>query len=257
MLALDDTLLMAFADGELDAAMAKEVMASIAHDEDAQDKVRQFRRSTQLVRAVFEQPHFRAAMPARRVSLLSRAMPRPSSWSSHSLMAASLALFLLGMGAGGGLTMVRSGPSFGDRLLDEVADYHTLYAREAEHQVEVPAIRLAHIESWLGNRLHRKLTVPDLSAHGLTFVGARLLGVDGTPVAQLLYQAPGREHEPVAFCIAPEMGADEAARGEVYAGMQEVTWNRSGYRYVLAGWETRDFLFSLATELAPRLQQSL
>jgi anti-sigma factor RsiW len=256
MLALDDALLMAFADGELDSATAKEVMASIAYDDDAQHKVRQFRRSTQLVRAVFEQPHIRATQ-SRRASLLSRAAPRLSSWSQHSLVAASLALFLLGMGAGSGLTLMKSGETFSERLLDEVADYHALYAREAEHQVEVPAIRLAHIETWLGDRLHRKLTVPDMSAHGLTFIGARLLGVDGVPVAQLLYQAPGREHEPVALCIAPDLSADEEARGAVYAGTQEVTWSRSGYRYILAGWETRDFLFSLASELAPKIQSTL
>src|SRR5450432_358830 len=119
MLALDDTLLMAFADGELDAVTARQVMATIADDVDAQAKVRQFRRSTQLVRAVFEQPHFRRAAPPRRPSLLSRATPRLSSWSQHSLVAASLALFLLGMGAGGGLVLIKPGPSFADRMLDE------------------------------------------------------------------------------------------------------------------------------------------
>jgi anti-sigma factor RsiW len=257
MLALDDTILMAFADGELDAATAKEVMATIAFDEDAQDKVRQFRRSTQLVRAVFEQPHFRRAAAPRRASLLSWATSRPSSWSRYSLVAASLALFLLGMGAGGGLTLLRPGASFSDRLLDEVADYHSLYARESEHQVEVSAARLAHIETWLGNRLHNKLEVPDLSAHGLTFVGARLLGVDGTPVAQLLYQAPGREHEPVALCIAADASNDTEMRGDVYAGLQEVTWSQSGYRYVIAGWESPEFLFGLANELSPKLLKTL
>jgi anti-sigma factor RsiW len=256
MLALDDTMLMAFADGELDAETAKEVMATIAFDEDAQDKVRQFRRSTQLVRAVFDQPHFRPAASSRRAGLLSWVTSHPSSWSRYSLAAASLALFLLGMGAGGGLTTLRA-PTFGDRMLDEVADYHSLYARETEHQVEVSAARLAHIETWLGNRLHSKLTVPDLSDHGLTFVGARLLGVDGKPVAQLLYQAPGREHEPVALCIAPDPSNDTQMRGDVYAGLQEVTWSESGYRYVVAGWEAPDFLFELATELAPKLSKAL
>jgi anti-sigma factor RsiW len=257
MLALDDTLLMAFADGELDAVTAEEVMATISHDQDAQDKIRQFRRSTQLVRAVFEQPHFRRDAVPRRASLLTRATPKLSSWSQYSLVAASLALFLIGMGAGGGLVLFKPGPSFSDRMLDEVADYHSLYARESEHQVEVSAARLAHIETWLGNRLHSKLTVPDLTAHGLTFVGARLLGVDGTPVAQLLYQAPGREHEPVAFCIAPDTSNDTEMRGEVYAGLQEVTWGRSGYRYVLAGWETPELLFTLANELAPKFPKAL
>jgi anti-sigma factor RsiW len=252
MPALDDTLLMALADGELDVATASVVAAAIAHDPDAQDKVLRFRRSADLVRAVFDQPHLRQEMPTRRGMLPPR-RPRPPSWPQHSLIAASLALFLLGMGAGAGIILIKPAPSFSEKLLDEVADYHGLYAHESEHQVEVSAARLTHIEAWLGNRLHRQLVVPDLAAHGLTFVGARLLSVDGTAVAQLLYQAPGREHEPIALCIAQDKTPDAEVRGEENAGLQEVTWSRSGYSYVLAGWETRAFLTSLASELAPTL----
>jgi anti-sigma factor RsiW len=257
MPALDDTLLMAFADGELDAATADQVKASIAHDPDALEKVRQFRQSTQLLRELFDQPQFRRMRSGPPEVPVLRGKPRSFSWPSHSLIAASMALFLLGMGAGAGVILVKPGPSFSERLLDEVADYHVLYARESEHQVEVSATRVAHIETWLGNRLHRTLEVPDLSARGLTFVGARLLSVDGAPVAQLLYQAPGREHEPMAFCIAEDKSPDAAARGEEYNGLQEVTWSRSGYSYVLAGWESQDFLQSLASELAPKLDRTL
>jgi anti-sigma factor RsiW len=254
---LDDTLLMAFADGELDQAAAAEVSACIAHDPDAQDKVRQFRQSANLVRAVFDQAHLRPGVPGHREIPQAQPKAKLSSWPRQSLMAASLAMFLLGIGTGAGLILARPGPIFSDRLLDEVADYHLLYARESEHQVEVPATRLAHIEAWLGDRLHRKLVVPDLSAQRLTFVGARLLSVDGVPVAQLLYQAPGHEHQPMAFCIAPDGSPDAALRGEEHDGLREVTWSRSGYTYVLAGWETQDFLTSIASELAPELQRTL
>ena len=257
MMVLDDTILMAFADGELDQATAREVSESVARDQSAQDKVRQFQRSTDLVRAVFAQPHLREPLLAPRETHRTRTAFTPFSRPRYSLIAASLALFLVGMGAGAGLILVKPGPNFSERLLDEVADYHLLYAHEAEHQVEVPAIRLAHIQTWLGNRLHRPLAVPDLSAHGLTFVGARLLSVDGAPVAQLLYQALGREHQPVALCIAPDTSPDAAVRGEEYSGLHEVTWSRGGYSYVIAGWETNEFLVSLAAELEPKFELNL
>src|SRR5216684_1741531 len=48
---------------------------------------------------------------------------------------------------------------FSERLLDEIADYHVLYAREDEHLVEVPADRREHIEAWLGDRLEREIRV--------------------------------------------------------------------------------------------------
>lgn len=257
MPALNDTLLMAFADGELDAVTVEKVRALIAHNPEAKRKVGQFQQSTLLLRAVVDQPYLRPAKPSASEIPLLRWKPRPLFWQRHSLTAASLVLFLLGMGAGAGVILVKPGPSFSERLLEEVADYHTLYARESEHQVDVPAVRLAHIETWLGDRLHTTLVVPDFSAHGLTFVGARLLSIEGRPVAQLVYQAPGREHEPIAFCIVQDQSPDAAPREEDIAGLQEITWRRSGYSYVLAGWETRDFLVSLASELTPKLERTL
>src|SRR3954468_7961377 len=84
-------------------------------------------------------------------------------------------------------------------FMAEVAKYHSVYARETEHLAEVPASRKDHIEEWLGARLERKLSVPDLSPAGWTFEGGRRLVEDDQPIAQLLYVAPGRQ--PIAVCI--------------------------------------------------------
>lgn len=82
-------------------------------------------------------------------------------------------------------------------MMDEIAAYHLVYARQTEHLAEVPAERREHIEAWLGSLLNRSLKVPDLSSQGLKFEGARLLAIDAYPVAQLLWS---REHgDPVAL----------------------------------------------------------
>jgi anti-sigma factor RsiW len=108
-----------------------------------------------------------------------------------------------------------------------IADYHVVYARESEHQIEVPARRLDHIQAWLGERLHRNLLVPDLSDRGLTFEGARLLVVDGQPVAQLVYSAPDRPHEPLALCISFGASGEGAVRTESRDGVRLALWRRS------------------------------
>jgi len=143
--------------------------------------------------------------------------------------------------------------SSNDRLLDEIADYHAAYARETIHQVEVPASETAHIESWLGDRLHRRLQVPDLSSRGLEFTGARLLVVDGAPVADLVYHWPGREHQPVALCITFASGPEEAPRLAVRDDIQQISWQHNGYAYVIAGWMNPTTLQELANELMPQL----
>src|SRR5690242_6433541 len=190
----DDSLLMAYADGERDPVAAGRVEAALERDPELQRKVERLRRSAHLVRAAFSHSPCQSALSRRNVAM-GRTAPRPR----YALLAACVALFMAGAVTGSAVTLFRPSVSFADRLLDEVADYHALYARETEHQAEVPAARLEHIEEWLGERLHRRLVVPKLSEHGLTFAGARLLVVDGAPVAQLLYHRPGHEHEPLGL----------------------------------------------------------
>jgi anti-sigma factor RsiW len=143
-----------------------------------------------------------------------------------------------------------------DRLLEEIADYHAVYARETIHQVEVPASQTTHIESWLGDRLHRRLQVPDLSRQGLQFSGARLLVVDGAPVADLMYRWPDRDHEPVALCITFATEPEASPRLDAREGIQQLVWQRNGYAYVLAGWATPTTLQRIADELMPQLDRN-
>jgi anti-sigma factor RsiW len=152
-----------------------------------------------------------------------------------------------------GFSQGQQAPGFSERLLDEVADYHVVYAREDEHQVEVPARQLAQIEAWLGERLHRRIEVPDLSKDGFTFEGARLLVVDGEPVAQLVYLPPDQPHHPLALCISFGAPGEEALNTDSRNGVNLALWRRKGYTYVLVGWAERPFLVQLANQLARKL----
>src|SRR5258706_219810 len=163
MMRLDDPTLVAFVDGELDAAAIREVALALESDPEAAEKVRQFRISAALVRTAFRDPQHLQVSPA---------LARP-------------------------------------------------------------------IEAWLGDRLEREIRVPDLSAHGLTFRGARLLVVDGRPVGQLVYTKPDRPHRPLALCIALDGIGDEAVRAEVRDGVTMMLWRHQGYLYILAGWLDR------------------
>ncbi len=253
MAAVSDETLMAFADGELDAARAREVALAVAADPTLQDTVERLRQSTRLLREVFDQPAYNHVPPGA-VRLLA---PR-TRWRRPWAAAAMAATVVLTVAAfAGGIQFGRAAAvpdrDFSERLLDEVADYHTVYARETEHQVEVTADRQAHIEGWFGAILHRPFHVPDLSKRGLVFAGGRLLVVDGVPVTQLIYRWPGRPHEPFGLCISFGSPVDLAAKTDAREGLQQVLWRRKGYTYVLVGWTSLDFLSSVEAELAPAL----
>lgn len=253
MAQLDLETLAAFVDGELSAVRAQEVAAAVAQDAAAQETVEALRHSVVLLRAVFGQPAYQNVPPSVMRSFaapVERGRLRfPASIAAAVLVAAGL--------LSGGYGIGRYGPKppadFGERLLDEVADYHVVYARENEHQVEVPADRQAHVEEWFGAVLHRKLRIPDLSRRGLTFTGGRLLVVDGTPVAQLLYRWPGRQHEPFGLCISFGPSKERDLTSDAREGLQQVLWQRHGYTYVVVGWISQAFLADVAAEVRAEL----
>ncbi|MDF1873160.1 zf-HC2 domain-containing protein [Vannielia sp.] len=159
-----------------------------------------------------------------------------------ALIAAVLALLVVG--AGGGALFTR-GFLANEELADghatrgwmeEIADYHRVYARQTAHLVEVPASETPHIEAWLGRETGVPLNVPDLSALGFTFQGARLLVAGGRPVAQLLYT--DAEGGVMALCgLALEGGEPLPGFTAQSFGddLEMVRWNPPGAAWVTVG----------------------
>jgi anti-sigma factor RsiW len=255
MTKLTDTTLVAYVDGELDSGACREVATALESDPEAREKVCRLRQAAVLVRAVFHRPPDEA-VDAGMAAMIDRS-PRRDYRKLGLAVAASVLIAAVGFG-GGRITAARHAPpeySFESRLLDEIADYHTMYAREDEHQVELTAARPDLIEEWLGSRLHRQLHIPDLSDRKLTFAGARLLVVDGAPVAELLYHWPGQPHQPLGLCVTFGDPGDEPIQADARDGVHQVLWRHRGYTYVLVGWSTQQLLNSIAAELMPELDR--
>ncbi|WP_282607149.1 anti-sigma factor [Pelagibius sp. Alg239-R121] len=161
------------------------------------------------------------------------------------LVAASVAFLVIGA-AGGFVAGGRYGvaPVAQPDWLSQVADYHGIYAKEKRHLVEVSADETPHIEAWLGKRLDRNLVVPDLSDAGAVFKGARLLGINGRPVAQLIYQTA--DGEPFALCVMASGKGDLDPASTRRADLNMVEWRQDGYAYVVVGWEPEAELRSFA-----------
>jgi anti-sigma factor RsiW len=223
-----DEMLVAYADGELGVEEFAAVEAYLETDPVARDKVRALRETSVLLRAAYapDEVQKRRAVrifeQARRHSRFSRTV--------RAGMAAAAGVLLL---AGAGVIGIRLQPDERVHTMAEVAEYHTLYAQETTHLVEVPASRQAELEEWLGARLHRTLAVPDLSGDGWSFEGGRMLAAGSAPIAQLLYSAPGRA--PIALCITFSDAAESKPRQYIEEGMRMAAWDAAGYLYVIVG----------------------
>jgi anti-sigma factor RsiW len=248
---IDDATLAAYVDGELDPAQLREIDRLLTGDPQARYKVRRMRETTALLRAACAESHFQD-VPDHLLALAEkRSMPARSPWLRR-MMAASVLLISL-IGADHILdhhvwpdeTVAMAGSR--QVMLDEIAAYHLVYARQTEHLAEVPAERREHIEKWLGSMLNRTLKVPDLSSQGLKFEGARLLAIDAHPVAQLLWS---REHgDPIAICVTFGAPHRKPLDIEHHRGLNVGVWDENGYTYVVVGALTEDSVRRIAAKV--------
>ena len=197
--------LSAFLDGELSQAEAREIeealaenaalqaelealMAADADAKDAFDAMLDEPVPFELAAAIREAPEAGAANTS--------APPSGRGWLTAAVVAVALLIggtagYLTGASQG---TQVAAAPGW----LADIADYHSVYAAQERHLVEVGADEADHIQTWLSASVGAQVRIPDLSAQGLTFQGARLLVAAGKPVAQLMYLDP--QGRVVALC---------------------------------------------------------
>lgn len=245
---LEQTLI-AYVDGELDPAEVLELEDHLARDPSLRARVQDYRDGAALLRAACAEnfyadgmahlllPRREAPAPIRRAALR-----RPVVWAAAACLLAGV------FGFGGGAYWSGTSASARDTLLTEVAEYHDVYARETKHLVELGTDRADELFAWLGERLNRPVSAPDLTAAGLHFAGGRMLVVGGKPVAELMYT---RENgRPIAFCITPGDGKPSAMRVDERGHMRLVSWDDGRYTFVVVGEMDRASLQRVASYAA-------
>jgi anti-sigma factor RsiW len=235
---LDENTLVAYVDGELDAASAREVEQALEASPVARNTVAKLRASAALVRAAFADA-LHEPPPPGLVAMLRAATPRRRPRTYWLPIAASIALLIGGVAAGAlGLRHLDHAEAVAqapvERLLEDVANYHRVYAREQRHLVEVPANETPHIEDWLGRRLKSQLQIPNLVSQGLTFQGGRLLVFEGRPMAELVYTPA--DGPPVGLCITFAVAGMAGAATEQRGDLTIAHWIDNGYFYSVVGW---------------------
>jgi anti-sigma factor RsiW len=257
---VDDTTLCAYADGELDLNSALAIEALAARDPAVRRRIEMFRESRDLVRSALSQAEY-VHVPRRVRRSTEHAVfkrrPAAAIWSRRVLSAAAL---VLALGVGSGITRLLDYGTILPRngvasVLGEIAEYHPIYAGEGEHLTEVPASRREHIEDWLGGRLSLALRAPDLTGYGLTFQGARLVALQGQPLAQLMYT--GENQQRVALCVTKLVGRpSESSETLVEGGLKVIGLSSGEHVFLVIGPADEPMVDRLATELPSLLVAS-
>lgn len=251
---LDDNTLVAYVDGEIDAAGAAAVERRLRTDARARNKVLALSQSAVMLRAAFNAA-LHESVPPRLLDALDR--PARQRRRIGFPVAAAIAGLVIGLAGGflaaDSITTPLRDQGAADARIEEIAAYHAIFTRDTEYLVEVPAERVERLQEWVSANLKRRLSVPDLSADGFEFLGGRLLVAGGRPVSQLMYAAP--RHEPLAICITTAGSGNRAPSVVFSHGLTLVSWQKEGFLYVLVGAETEPYLRALARRHASMLER--
>jgi anti-sigma factor RsiW len=260
---LDNSILVAYVDGELDAETEREVAAAIAADSHAQDKVRAFRESNRIVQAAFQEPAEESA-PAPLMAAAGPPGPKHGGvreWRFALPLAASLAILAVGLGAGLG-TGYMAGTYRADdaapvaaknKWLEDMVSYYQVLAADQRYLIEAGADNAPYAENLVGAQLERPFRVPDLSQHGLTYRGVRFMPIEGQPAVLLVYDLPNGK--PLGICMTfTWLKGRHAPTPTRIRGMNLVYWADPRFAYALMGTPDSKFLATIAPDIARQLE---
>lgn len=169
---------------------------------------------------------------------------RGEGMARRAFLTVGASLATLVIGAGGGYTarrryregraddlQVAGKESAEAHLVDEIANYYLVFVGDERRPYELGAARKSYIEEWFSARQGRPIRVPDLSRHGITFAGARLMAVEGRSAGPVLYTLP--TGGPMGLCITNWEGAGLTVRDTQTKGLQTVHWADARSIFVL------------------------
>jgi anti-sigma factor RsiW len=237
---VDETLLLAYVDGELSADRRAEVEAAAAHSPEVAGKLVALRASALPYAAAFEKQIIPPLPPelSKRISDLASVSTGPAiAWrrsraTSRVWLAAA---FFAGAMISGSLVslMPTRGGAADSSWVKAIADYQSLYTRETVANITEDRVVTEKVLDGLRQNDGMQVLIPDLRSAGLTFKRVQRLSVHNQAVVQIVYLP---EHgDPVALCLTRSARPDAVPEGRLVDNMQTVEWRQDGLDYVLLG----------------------
>ncbi|MBW6421701.1 zf-HC2 domain-containing protein [Rhizobium sp. XQZ8] len=237
-----DELLVAYLDGELDAARRAEVEAAVSADAGTAARLATLRQSDLPFSESFE-PLLGQA-PQQKLEAMLAAIPSPQttvrparSISRRGLIAAALGCLVSGIALDRAFIAVQNLASSrsADEEADwrgEVAEYLALYTPETLRNMTIEESKRTAQLQHASQRLGLQLDPFAMSLGGLEMRRTQVLEYDGKPLGQIMYLDP--QHGPVALCIIASTAGSKKMRTEQRSGLNLVYWSSDTHAFVMA-----------------------
>jgi len=252
----------AYLDGELGPEEAAEIEALLDEDANARAQFEAFSRQKALLGEALDTfdegpQNLETVRLERRLAsaLHLRAAPRRVITFSAlnrtgSQLAAACALMAFGWWGHVAWSTEQSGlPGY----VSEAVGAHLVFAEDNLHPAEFTGGALDGAATWFSEKVGTPVAAPDLSGHGITLVGGRLLGTKEGPLAQFIYEDSdgGRysltlSRHPADRPVAPFQVADYPNRAVGY-------WSTSDIDFALVGNSKATSVQTLAQDLGAQI----
>jgi len=255
-MAIDDTDLLAYVEGDLPPERRAEVEAAVASSADVARRLSAMRASALPYAAAFDAQvlppvpeelsqriaHL-ASGDSHRTPVRRPAWPKLAAAFAAGVFSCAVALKLLSPGTADFASVAQVVP-----WIQAVADYQQLYSRATlTHVTEDPQLS-ARILNDLHTSDGLKVVVPDLRSAGLAFKRVQRLSFQQQAVVQMVYLP--EQGEPIALCITRDARPDETPHAQQIGELQTVAWRQGNVGYVLLGRGSEQALMDLGRRIA-------
>ena len=264
---VDEPLLRAYVDGELDPVVREQVEAVLANSTELQAQAQALRASCLPYRMAFEAqalPPIPASL-LRQVEALSavahaparsgpQAAPRAPQGDAHDRRRWLGFGVALAASFGAGMIVPWRPMSSSTPVADEapwvraIASYHALYVRETVDQPGDAPARIAGLLAGFSPAQREHIFVRNLEPAGLAFKRVQRLGYGDAPLIQMVYLAA--QGRPAALCVLPVQRPDAPVQVQRLEGLGVATWTQGGLGHVLVADLRAEDTFALARRVA-------
>ncbi len=241
---LNETLLMAWVDGELSSQDAEAVARLVAESPEAQTTANALAAS----RLPYADAFAAETLPPLPASLSTsigvlvqasrdRAAPmppltgrQPARWQTARLAAAFFAGAVCALG---GVRYWQSAAEPDAPWVNAVAQYQEMYVRDTLVDVRDDATLSTRTLADIKTHDHLAINVPDLKDMHFEFKRVQRLRYNDKPVIQMVYLPV--IGDPIALCAAPDNRPDKDVQEKMDENQTVLTWRSNNVSYVLVG----------------------
>jgi len=256
MSAVTSDLLMAYADGQASDAVREAVDAHLAANPEAAAEIALIQRQNDAIRTLFHPAGAETVPPRLKPRRLAAEIGKRRS-RSWGWAAAAVILVGLGLGAGWFARPLFEQAPPSATLIADAVNAHAVYVSENRHAVEVLGEDSEHLSTWLSNRLDTTLGMPDLTPHGFTLVGGRLLPGEphiGGRAAQLMYENASEQRITI-YVTAALPGGEPAYQFTSHDGAEAFYWANARITCTVVGTLPEEEMRAVAAAVYSQLTE--